>query len=165
MFEKASKFVIGALAPALMLGGCAAASDKYPSLAIRDFEREVAPEQVTPLPMQAMAPALVEKVAGARALALREDAAFRAALPAVERQVASTRGLSATSNAWAAAQVALSQLQTRRNLTVSALGDIDEVIAAQSAQLVDTSAQQSIQQEVEAILSSQDRALAQLRGL
>lgn len=153
-------------ASTLFLSGCAASSEKYPSLAIRDFERAAENSVINE---SGSAPMLSAKLSAAlqdaRELAASRNADFNGALAGVRSKIAATRGSGPNSNAWGEAQIALADLSRHRSQTAVALGNIDMIVAEASADLVDVGHEQAIQSEVAAMLAQQDRALAQLRSI
>jgi hypothetical protein len=176
------------LAPFLLasalLGGCASASDKYPSLAIRDAERTGAVPDATPeptstapdrsnTPVASSAPVTREptplntlstsRIAQSRSLARREHGQFMRKLPAARRAVSAARGASQTSNAWGDAMVALADLDTHRSQTSVALGDLDAMLADSRVGLSALGSIAPAQREVAGMIRQQDRALASLR--
>ena len=170
MNKKTRNFGIFLLAPAVILSGCAASSDKYPSLAIRDFERSpqtaqpAAPVATTPAAPVAISTATLASLNSARDRAQSQHAAFLAALPATRRKVAAARGAGPTSNGWAEAQVALADLISKRSQTALHLGDVDVLIADTAIATKGADYPRSIQNEVAAMLASQDRSIAQLKA-
>jgi len=148
----------------LFLSGCAASSDKYPSLAIRDFEKAAQGSEGAPLPSATTLSNSTESaLQDARKVAARRHASFNSALPDVRSKVAAARRGGQTSNAWSIAQIAIADLTSYRSQTAIALGNIDAILAKASADLVDVSPHLPIQGEVTGMLEQQDRTLAQLR--
>ena len=102
---------------ALLVAGCAASSDRYPSLAVRDVERAEGTFDPVPGP-QLDVPEVEVDVGpdlGAGLTSLVADAqaahtAFTDAVPAAERSVRAASGSSIGSDSWAAAQVALAAI-------------------------------------------------------
>lgn len=160
---KASLTLLFACA-ALVLGGCAAGSDKYPSLAIRDFEQagvaDTAHDIAAPPSLDA---ASVTKIRNARDTAQAEHAAFLSALPGVRRKISSTSGLGPNSNAWAEGQIALSTLVSHRNNTALALGNIDAILAEAAGDLINIENARAMQSEVATLVKAQDQALTRLK--
>ena len=70
----------------------------------------------------------------------RAEAAFRAALPTVRSNVSAASGGAPGTEGWVVAQQALSRLDIARSGSVSALADIDAVLAARLAQEQDGAA-------------------------
>jgi hypothetical protein len=173
MTKKTRQFAVYSLLPAVLVAGCAASSDKYPSLAIRDFEREAA--AAPSAPTQSAAPvaatpaissATMAALNRARDRAARENAAFLSALPRVRSAVAAARGSGPGSDRWSEAQVSLADLISRRSETAVVLGDVDLLIADAAITAKGAPYPRDIQSEVAGMLARQDQAIAQLkRGL
>ncbi len=164
MTKQRAKTSISAVVLATMLSACAATSDKYPSLAIRDFEAaDPAQAGTASDPATALSPARIAQVEKALGVALEQSAAFNAKLQVVRPQVAAARGLGPSSNAWADAQIAYADLISHRSQTAIALADIDLILAEAASELVNVERLTAQQAEVAAKLADQDRALAQLR--
>jgi hypothetical protein len=119
--------ILFAMVPAAMLGACATSGD-YPSLDQRPAERaegSFATEavDVAPLPQAPPSADLVVRLANLEKQATAIHAEFRAATPAAER-LASASGATG-SDSWAAAQVALADLDSLRSQVAVALADLD----------------------------------------
>lgn len=133
---------IATLALPLALAACSSAG-QFPSLAMRDFERTGQFEPVrgedeatsgaddaTGSPLDNTAFADGELNARLEALldsARKANARFEADRPSAERAVA--RAGSVTSDSWAAAQIAVSGLETSRSTAMTALADLDRLYA------------------------------------
>ncbi|SCW88786.1 hypothetical protein SAMN02927924_03696 [Sphingobium faniae] len=117
---------------ALFLSGCAGTQQGYPSLAKRAIEgapmAEVAPPPAPATPDAALK-AQVEKLS-VQAQAGRT--AFDQAYPAADRATQAARGAAVSSDAWVAAQVTISTLETARNDSVSALASLDTLYVERS---------------------------------
>ncbi len=156
---------------AASLGACTSADGRYPSLATRDVERVEGqfepvpadpidvPEVPTELP-QGLAPRLDSLLADAR----EAHAEFTRAAPVASSRVQAARGASRDSNAFAAAEVALSDLDSTRSQTAIALGDLDTLYVAASIQYEDRSAIDAAREQVIALVREQDAVLARLRA-
>lgn len=108
------------------IGGCGGASSGYPSLAPRPIERLSFSEPNRPAPPPAVAdPATVARLAPLIDRARVADADFRKVL--AEERGALARGRSAApgSEAWTAAQLSLSRVETARGPVAKALSDLD----------------------------------------
>ncbi|MEP2737249.1 MAG: hypothetical protein ABJP34_13240 [Erythrobacter sp.] len=169
MTKKTRKFGLLFLAHTMVLGGCAASSDKYPSLAIRDFERSpqtaenVAPA-ATPSQTFTISNSTLASLNQARGRAQSQHSAFLAALPATRRKVSAARGAGPTSDSWAEAQIALADLISKRSQTAIVLGDVDLLIVETAIAAKGADYPRAIQNEVSAMLASQDRSIAQLKA-
>ena len=112
-----------------LAAGCASTPGDYPSLAIRDAERvsgTLQPaEPYVPAPVDAATLASVE---GLVQQANAAYAAYRGKLERVRATALRARGASVGS--WAAASVALAELETERSRTMVALADLDRLYVA-----------------------------------
>ncbi|QIQ86653.1 hypothetical protein [Erythrobacter sp.] len=155
---------------ALMLSACAGGSGDYPSLAIRDVERQYGRFLITEgtAPAPAPAPAPVAPVAGQAAIAaLVSDARasferFEAREDAVARLVGAGRGRSIDSDARAAALTALSDLSAIRSATAVPLGDLDLLAAEAATTFAPTDDIDAARALVLALVERQDAVLAEL---
>ena len=151
---------------ALALSGCAASSDKYPSLALRDFEK-IPASAAAPTTMPAtnvLLPAEMSSDAVRQLMAERDSArdahaAFMSALPNAQRTSSAARGSGPTANIWAEAQLAIAELTVHRSLTAAALANIDELIAQASITQGGLPAETTYQTEVADMVKRQDRAI------
>lgn len=151
------------------LSGCAASSDKYPSLTLRDFEKTPAvaaapspvPNANTPIPA-AMSSDAIRQLAAERDSARSAHAAFMSALPIAQRKSFAARGTGPTTNIWADAQLAIAELTVHRSRTAAALANIDELIAQASIAQRGLPAQITYQTEVAEMVARQDRAISGL---
>ncbi len=157
---------------AFLLAGCAStASDRYPSLATRDVERAEGtfePVETPALDVPAVevedAANLPERLAALVAQARSAHASFVEAVPAAERRVAAADGASVGTDSWAAAQVALADLDSARSTAAIALGDLDILFAAATVQAEDASAIAAAREAVIALVSEEDTVLERLRA-
>jgi hypothetical protein len=153
------------------LAACATASDKYPSLAIRDVERaqgQFEPTPVKPLDIPAVTAPLSGPL-GDRLVALgsQADAAHRAFLASVskaERAAAAAAGDAIGTTTWASAQVALADLDSTRSQTAIALADLDTLMVSSAVQAEDVSAIEVVRQQVIVQVTAEDETLARLRA-
>ena len=158
---------------ACFLSACAATDARYPSVAVRDIER--AEGQFEPVPSDTAAtlevPAipisfegtLEQHLAKLVSDAKASNTRFQASLAPARTAVRGALNASYESNAWAAAQVALAELDGRRSETAIVLADLDQLYAAARIQNEDSSAIAAARGQVAAIILQQDRILAQLR--
>ena len=117
---------------ALFLSGCAETLTGYPSLAKRAVENAPVAEPVAaPAPVEAD-PALQAQVDRLSAQAQSGSAAFDRAWPAADRAARSAAGAAVSSEAWVAAQLAISALEAARNDSVSALASLDTLYVERS---------------------------------
>jgi len=122
-----ARFLCLALLSATLVG-CAGTAEEYPSLAIRDSERlsgtmaAAQPQPYIPPSPDAATLASVEDLA---AQARNAHARFLAAAPDARRRARAAGASRVGSEAWAQAQVAIAELETRRSQTMIALADLD----------------------------------------
>ena len=163
---------IAALALASLVSGCTTApSDRFPSLEIRDVERAEGTFEPVAGPTLDV-PTVEVEVDGtleARLASLLEQASaahaqFTRSLPNAETRVRAASGSAVGSDSWAAAQVALADLDSARSTAAIALGDLDILFAAASVQADDVSAITSTRDQVIALVSQEDAALERLRA-
>ena len=160
------------LVAGLALGACAGSgSGEYPSLATRDVERaqgqfDSAPVQRLDVPeveVEGTGP-LPQRLAALDAQARAAHGEFMAALPRTERLVRAAGGSAVGSDSWAAAQVALADLDSIRSRASVPLGDLDILFVAASVQADDTNAIAATRDAVIALVAEEDAALERLRG-
>lgn len=146
---------------------CASSSQTYPSLDIRDFEREsgtlgTADSGGADTPSIPAVPA--SDLAALETQAETAHAAFMAAVPTARRKVRAGAAAPFTSNAWGDAQIALSDLDAKRSLTAITLGDLDLLYAEQAVALNSAENVDAVRAKVTAMLRAEDVILAELRG-
>jgi len=145
---------------ALFLSGCASTFQGYPSLAKRAIEgapvAEAAPQ---PSPV-APEPELTQNVDRLTAQAQTGGLAFDKAWPLADRATRAASGSAVSSEAWVAAQTALSALESARNDSVSALASLDVLYVERSNAVSEGKAIGGI----EAIDSARASALAIVDG-
>jgi hypothetical protein len=154
---------------ATLLGGCAADTTNYPSLAMRPAERisgsaEVVPAPPPPTPPAPPSPELVARLAQLEEQARTAHVRFTERLPQAERLVAAARGAAVASENWSVASIALAELEAARSMAMIALADLDALYAATRIDggPIDTIA--ATRDEVIGIVRLEDDALARLRG-
>lgn len=153
------------------LTACATGSDRYPSLAIRDVERaegRFEPASSTPLAMPEVdvpvTGPLAERLAALGASADAAHRAFLASASAATRRANAAAGAAIATDSWAAAQVALADLDSARSATAIVLGDLDTIMVAAAVQAQDVTAIEAVRQQVLAQVTEQDETLARLRA-
>ncbi len=157
-------------ATALLLAGCAADYDHYPSLARRPAERvsgtiaaappATAPQPPAPPPSADLATRLAQLSEQAQA-AHRE---FTGRRPRAEQLVAAAGTSPVGSDGWAQASVALADLESSRSQAMIALADLDELYAAERTNGGDAATIATTRDRVIDWIGEEDIALAQLRG-
>lgn len=152
---------------ALLLGGCAVGSADgvagYPSLARRPIERqEAAAEAPAPVPVgiPVVDSALEEQLAKLSAQVKAGATAFERSYGEAGRLAQRAAGSDVSSEAWVAAQVALSDLETARNDSVSALASLDTLYVERANAIADGKAKDGL----DAIDSARTDALAVVDG-
>lgn len=152
------------------LAACATASDKYPSLAIRDVERaegQFAPVPAAPLDVPEIpAPSgpLADRLAALGAAADAAHRAFVTSAGRASRLADAAAGAAVGSDAWASAQVALSDLDSARSTTAISLAELDSLMVGAAIQAQDISAIELVRQQVLAQVGEEDGTLARLRN-
>lgn len=151
---------IAPLLACALIAACAGASDKYPSLAIRDAERaqgiftpvEPDPEPVRPVASDEDIAALVAR---ARAAHLEFEQAERGARSLVMQ----ARGRSIESNARQLALVALADLATLRSQTAVPMGELDQLKALAATSFAPVEEIDEARAVVAAYLDDEDQSL------
>ncbi len=149
----------------LVLVACASPADKYPSLAIRDNERMsgvIAAPATEPYVPADPVPATLEQVDSLAAQARAAHEAFLAAAPETRSRVAAARGADVGSDAWSAAQVAMANLESRRNPALVALASLDRVYTDISSEGRAIAPIEATHAEVAALVDEQDALIAGL---
>lgn len=161
-------FVIPALA---VLSSCASSSGDFPSLAIRDVERAEGRFEPVPSP-QVEVPAITigdngsleERLDALDSAARSSHETFLAKAPIATRIARAGAGAAVASDAWAAAQVAVADLDSIRSNTAIALGDLDVLMVSNAIEGRSLSAIEAVRQDVIAMVADEDATLADLRS-
>ncbi|MBA4090579.1 MAG: hypothetical protein C0494_08315 [Sphingobium sp.] len=122
---------------ALFLSGCAGAPQSYPSLAKRPVESAPVAKIAPPVASVPADAALSAEITTYVAQADKGAAAFDAAYARADRAVGAAKGAGVSSDAWVAAQVAISALESARNDSVSALASLDTLYVQRSNAVAD----------------------------
>lgn len=147
-----------------LLAACASAQNQYPSLAIRPAERAsgtlqpVAAEPVFTPP----APATLDRVAQLAADGRAAHQAFAAMVASTRGTIAGGRGAAVGNDAWARAEAALADVRAARSKTMVSLADLDRLFVDAGTQGEATGRIGAARDEVAALVSSEDRTLAEL---
>ena len=166
-----SKFIRPALLAFLLAGCSSTATEGYPSLAVRDVERVQG--SFEPVPVQRLdVPAVEVDLAGgldARLAALVAQARaahgdFQAAQPRAEQVVAAAADAEIGSDSWAAAQIALADLDSARSIAAVSLGDLDIIHAAATVQADDLGKIDAARDQVLGLIGEEDAVLKRLRA-
>lgn len=154
---------------ALSVVGCAANSDKYPSLSIRDFEREqgsfdapppAAAIEILPLPQDKVArvAALLEQLRASHARFLGEASSAR-------RTISAAAGTQPGDDRWAAAQVALASLDSERSQSAVVLAELDQMVVDATLAVEQRDGVVAAREDTLARLREQDAVLEEMRGV
>lgn len=152
------------LVTSLLLVGCTASGDRYPSLAQTDAERVYGTLSVagstdaetTPTAPDEPNPDLDQRLASLVQEADDAHAAFTAMAPNVAVTVEQAMGLGVESNEWAAAQVQLADLAAYRSATLKALGDLDLIEAQAATSFVPTDKISAAQTRINSLMMQQN---------
>ena len=156
-----SKNSLGLLLLIAVVGGCAADSGRYPSLALRPFES--GPVTPTPAPSVPIRPATSAiRLAELRAAATDSHTAFLAKEASAARLVRAASGQSFENRSRAAALVALADLDASRGATAGTLATVDALAADAAAALSAEPALVAAQSDIAAVLASEDASIARL---
>ena len=153
------------------LGACASAGGDYPSLATRDAERaegqfntgEPARLDIPPVEVD-LTGGLETRLASLVSAAEEAHAEFLSVEPRATRLVAAASGSAVGSDSWAAAQVALAELDSARSRVAVPLGDLDAIYTAATVAAGDTATIVEARDRVIAIVSREDATLETLRA-
>lgn len=153
----------------LLMAGCASSSDRYPSLAVREVERvsgtftpvDSGPQVLSPAPAPEDQAARLQSLISQAESVHRE---FLAATPRARLLVGQVDNTSPDSNAWAEAQIALGDLESKRSQAALALGDLDLLYAAASTGFVDRTDIDEARERVIGWIAEEDAVLAGLRA-
>ena len=159
------------IASAVSLGACTTPQGDYPSLAVRNVERaegEFATGQparldIPPLDVD-LEGGLEGRLAALVSAAQDAHAEFIAVAPRAERLVAAASGSGIGSDSWAAAQVALAELDSARSRAAVPLGDLDVLYTAARIAAEDAAAIEAARNQVIGMVSVEDATLADLRS-
>lgn len=153
----------------MALAACSSGSHDYPSLAIREAERAfgtftVPAGDAVPIRPASAPPAVIESLPEQIALADAAHQRFLSMSSETERLVMASQGSNPYSNAWAAAQVALAELESQRSQSAIALGTLDLLYADASLAFTEREQVDAARSRVLEMVKVEDDVLAQLRG-
>lgn len=155
----------------VLLGGCASAEGRYPSLAIRDIERAQGqfeagePKRINVPPVEVdLAGGLEARLTSLVAMAEAAHSDFSEIVPRARQLASAASGSGIGSDSWAAAQVALAELDSARSRAAVPLGDIDMIYTSAKVAAQDTAAIETARDRVIALVSEEDATLARLRA-
>lgn len=156
-----------AVALCAALAGCAGQAGSYPSLAPRPIEQVSLAEPTRPdAPAPVADPAAAERYAPLIARARAADTDFRRVLEEERAALGRGRGAAQGSDAWLAAQVSLSRIETARGPVAKALADLDTARSSLDPQ-TDTGAMVAIGgafDQVQRISDDEQAAVARAAG-
>lgn len=159
--------ILTLLTATAMLGGCADAIGRYPSLALREFEtrRLAAPVEPPPAPA-APSPNSADSapIAAIRAAAETAFTSFTAQQASAASVISRARGQSVESDAGSRALAVLADLSTLRSVTFVQLGDLDLLAADRAVLYESTDEIDAARSDVAAMIHQQDRVLANFRA-
>lgn len=155
-----------------LLAACANASpSRYPSLAIRDFERvkgSATPADPVPAPPPppAIQPdeALSSRLRKLQAQAEEAHGSFMAAAPRARAAASAAAGAARGSDRWATAEVALSNLESTRARAMVALADLDALTVSARLEGGAVDAIDATHAAVSDLLAQEDRIIDELVG-
>lgn len=157
------------LAPILLSACASSPSDRYPSLAMRDFERVggtgTPVEPATPPPPPP--PVLPDEALSARLERLRAQAeeahrAFLAATPRARSAVSSAAGAPRASDRWVEAEMAVSSLESTRGRAMVALADLDSLKVSATLEDGAVEAINAVHATVGELVAQEDRIIDEL---
>jgi hypothetical protein len=153
-----------ALSLVAVLAACASAPSNYPSLAIRPAERAtgtlqpVATEPVlTPLP-----PATLDRVSRLVADARANHEVFADVVAGARSAISGARGAAIGEDAWALGEAALADVRAARSKTMIPLIDLDRLLVDGATQGEATDRIAAARDEVEGLVTFEDRTVAEL---
>ena len=154
---------------ASLLGACASTGGDYPSLAVRDAERAEGQFDTGEPARLAIPPVEVDMTGGLDArlsslvtAAEEAHAEFIAVLPRATRLVSAAGSVG--SDSWAAAQVALAELDSARSRAAIPLGDLDTIFVASRIAAEDAASIEAARNRVLALVGEEDAVLEDLRA-
>ena len=169
---KQALFRIAPLVLVMPLAACAGGSADYPSLAVRDaervegtFEPAPAPEPSPSPPPVQPSPDLLQRLALLRTAAASAHQAFLETAPGTRRAVEAAHGTGVESKSWAAAQVALADLDSARSQTAVPLGDLELMFANAALAFELREPIADTRSDVAAMVAQEDAILAELHGV
>jgi hypothetical protein len=144
------------------VSACASSDTRYPSLAMRPFEKAPpapatppAAEPTRPLADPSQLSALVARAVGA-------DAEFARQQSAAALLARAAAGQSVESNARARALVAMADLAAKRGATTAVLADLDQLAANSAVTFVPVAEVEAARTRVLGLVEAQDAAMARL---
>lgn len=151
-----------------LLAGCAASSEDFPSLAIRESERVTGTFQPAPGVPWVSPPAPAEalsRLGSLEAQARTAHSAFLAQADDTRGTIAAGRGAEEGSEAWVNAQLALADLQSTRAPALIAMAELDRIyvnVLTQAAEVEEIAATRTT---VLAMVEAEDRLIRELSAV
>lgn len=149
---------------AMSLAACAGSASRYPSLALRDVERQEGAARGPSIAVADAAPIDQARITALEASAQSAFERFMRQQPDAAALVARARGQGAESDARGRALVALADLTALRSATFVPLGELDRIAADTAVDYGDTLPVAAAQAAVLALIAEQDRSLGELWG-
>jgi hypothetical protein len=152
-----------------LITGCAADQGEFPSLARREAERvsgTLQPPRPAPSPTAVPATPSAELAARLGQLTSQAQTAhgkFQAREAKARQLTRSAAGATLASESWAVATIALADLESARSDAMIALADLDGLHTAAMVEGRDTATIAAARDAVTALVSEEDRVLAELR--
>ena len=167
MLNCAQRNGIAGLIAVAMLGGCAANSDRYPSLAIRDFERvqgsfEVAGEAEAFDPPAPANPSAVAQAADLVAVARLAHQEFIDLVPSATEKLLIAESLGPEDYEWTEGQLTLAKLDIQRGKVAILLGDLDLMFANASLSYEELGQIEEARDIVRQLVAQEDEILSSL---
>jgi hypothetical protein len=156
------------LPTALLLNGCAA-SQGFPSLAVRDSERVAATMDTPAAPAPAYvpaapAPATLADLDRLLGQVRTSHQRFTGAADAATRIVSAAHGAGSGTDAWFAAQVAIADLESQRGEAMVAMADIDRLYVQAAMDGGDTARLTAARSEANGLIDQQTAVITSLLG-
>ncbi|MFZ9396610.1 MAG: hypothetical protein ACO25F_11180, partial [Erythrobacter sp.] len=160
MLRYSLRLVLPLAAAIALLTGCAGGSERFPSLALRDFERvqgsfgapDSRPTELRPAPLGA---AQANEVTAALEQARSRHQRFLSLVDAARGNVVAAAGTGPEDRRWALAQVEIAELDSRRAGTAALLADLDRLYADASLSFAERDQVERAQTEVGTIVAAE----------
>jgi len=154
------------LIPVFLLGACTSAPGDYPSLARRPIEQlnTPLPPATAPSAPVPLDPAMVRQLDSLLERIRAADARFQAKAPQVRRSVLAASDAARGTEAWSAAMIALTDLDTARSDAMVALAEIDAIYAANRITGAAAVEAQAARAAGNRLIAVQDQVMADLQG-
>ena len=155
---------------AAILSGCAGGSDRFPSLALRDFERvegsfgapDSSASELRPAPLGVLQ---AQEVAQALSEARSRHQRFLELVGPARTNVTAATGTGPEDRRWGLAQVEIAELDSRRAGTAALLADLDRIHAEASLSFAERGRIEQARAEVGTMVAEQSGLLGELLAL